>query len=65
MKCEYINCRLRANEDLCNLRAELCRMYSLRKRNEAQIREIEARFGEIQPEDIKRVYRDSFEEFPV
>ena len=55
----YLNCRIRVNEDLCNLKAEFCKSIHRRNVYEEQIREIESRFGEMQEEDIKRVYRDN------
>lgn len=58
MRCPYINCRLRTKEDLCELTAEHCKMYNIHRRNEQELKEIEMRFGEVQAEDIRRIYTE-------
>ena len=65
MRCPYESCHLRARSDLCLYFAETCKIYHNIKKQREDIAERERRFGEMQPEDIRRVYNSSWEEHPV
>jgi len=59
MNCPYETCHLRKRDDLCLYFAETCKIYYHIKKNREDIAERESRFGEIQYEDIKRIYRQN------
>ena len=65
MNCPYQTCSQRKRDDLCMHFAETCKIYYHIKKNREDIAEREARFGEVQVEDMKRVYKDSWEQYPV
>jgi hypothetical protein len=54
MKCPF-PCKLRTNEDLCTIKAEMCKLYNTYKAKEREQKEWESRFGEMQEEDVRRV----------
>jgi hypothetical protein len=57
MKCPYETCHLRTRDEICIYFAETCKIYHSIRRHREEIAEREKRFGEMQAEDIKRVYQ--------